>query len=137
MILETNFAEVPDKIPVVEAGIHNCSVKEVGFREASKTANDKERKAAHTFQLLIEEGPEKGKILFDEFPSEFLQDVNSPSSVKFRHFLKSAGITPGPRTDTADLKGKFVKVMVGHRVYKDSTGSDQTQAVVKDYLYSA
>jgi hypothetical protein len=130
--LNFNAADIPDKVAPVDPGEYDCTVDSVVLADAKG-----ERKQSYDFAFTVQEGPNKGRKLFDGFPPEFLVDPNGSAAVRLGHLIKSAGIKPtGSEIDFDEFVGKTVRLTVTHRTYTKD-GVMQTAANVKDYIFKA
>lgn len=139
MLLDTDFSDVPDSVPTVEAGQYTFLVKSYEFKEATEGSK---KKAAHSYQLQItggldgSESPQKGRIVFEDFPPEFFKDKSHPVTIRFKQFLQSAGVALSGGIDPAILVGKSVRGIVSTRTYTDKDGKAKDQAQVKTYVFT-
>jgi hypothetical protein len=139
--IDTDFSDVPNEIPQVEAGTYTCTIAKVGWRDAEEGSK---RKASHTFQLkILGDGDGKpcahdGSILFDDFPPEFLKNKTHAVTIRFVQMLKSAGVSLSGGIDIKSLEGKNVRLVASKRTYIDKTTQEtKEQTQVKNYLFTA
>lgn len=132
MKLQINLAAVPDKVPVVAPGEYQATIEKIEQKEA---AGKMLQQISFQFKIASD-GPEKTKVLFDGFPNEFLTDLNSRTTVKLGHLIKSTGVAfNGSEIDFDELLNKTVTLVVAHTNGTDATGSAVTYANIKDYIH--
>ena len=130
MKLNVDLTQTPDKIQNVPAGEYFCNIDSVELAEPK--GKQKER---YAFTFSVSEGQFSGRKIFDNFPVEFLAQQDHPATIRFKHLVKSAGITISTDgVDTDELVGKTVRLTVVHRTYKDDSGTMQEASNVKDYI---
>lgn len=132
MKLAINVNDIPTTVPVVEPGVYDCTIDKVDLQAA-----EGKRKEQYSFELsIVTEGPQKGRKLFDGFPTEFLQNLESPATVKLGNLIRSSGYVPEVpgEIDLEALKGKTVRVSVTHRPYTANDGTAQVAANIKEYI---
>lgn len=133
MKLAINLTAVPNTVPILEPGEYDLTIDSVELKDAEGN-----QKVRYEFTYSVADGPSKGRKVFDNYPAEFLENLEHPVTVKFKHMLMSTGMTlSSDGIEMDDLKGKTVKAVVAHRTYKDATdGSMKTVANLKDFVYN-
>jgi hypothetical protein len=133
-LLDTDFSDVPDRIPVLDVGQYFCTIKGAEIRPP----RGEKGLESLNIQLQVSEGPNQGKVVFDEFPTPWLKDKSSSTAVKFGNLLSSAGFPREERRSVAteQLVGKSVQIIVGHEQYTAKTGDKVEKAVVKSYIFT-
>lgn len=134
MLLQTNFKNVPDTVPLVEAGEYDILVESIELQPPKPNSKQVNPQFSFVYGILTE-GDQKGRKLFDNFDSAELQIEKSRAAVRFKHLLLSAGIPISDQVDTDDLKGKTVRVLVAQRTYADKeTQEIKSVANIVDYI---
>lgn len=130
--IKINFNDVPDEMLPVESGEYTVAINEM----PTLRTNDKGENSWSVVYTITSDGPMKGRKIYDQFGTKWLQDTSSIVAIRMKRLIIAAGLKiADDGFDLADLVGKELRIIVSHRVGKDAqTGEQKTFAQVKDYV---
>lgn len=127
-VVDVNFADVPDEVQPVGAGVYMAVIEEVPLLVAPK--KDPGRGSMAVAVHTISEGDYKGRKMTTR--DCLWMDLGK---ISFKRLCLACGIRPGKDgVDLADLVGKPHKITVVERTYKGEDDIERATSDVRDYV---
>lgn len=132
--INTNFTDVPDKMPPISAGTYLAEITKAPDVRPSKKGDS--MNVVVEMKLIVENNPAlNGRLVTDFINLGKSAEAKLRSDIKLKNLCNSAGIMVGATgVDTEELAGKRVKVQVRPRTYEADDGSEQQGTQVVAYV---